>query len=386
MGWFKKDEIEGMSLGEITELLGWLRTPTGLVFTPINLKEEKERFFNSATYNPQFKYHIVKNKNASLLKTLTQVKQVFDVDPIISDFYIKLIASKDQANDLMYAAGDNEKLTELSIDRFGFPSQTLFNNATRILRGKYDNYNVISHKNAYEGDWVDYEGVKKAFEIAFEELGLLEWSVGPSKNIKKNGLKVGLKSYEVFMSENIRRKPMKLRKTLVHELTHILRSQNGLATGYEALGGPTLPSYLDVEEGLAAWNEETFGLMTEKDLRNRAAKTVAIYLSKTLDFRELYNSMLLIVPKGLAWSFAYSAKKGLGDASKLGVNTRDVVYFRGYRKVRRKLADNKSLINKMYTGKINFSQIKWIDDGLIKKPKFVLDEKVMKKVFKKAGI
>ena len=45
MGWFKKDEIEGMSLGEITELLGWLRTPTGMVFTPTNLQEEKEKFF-----------------------------------------------------------------------------------------------------------------------------------------------------------------------------------------------------------------------------------------------------------------------------------------------------------------------------------------------------
>jgi len=386
MGWLKKNEIEGMSLGEITELLGWLRTPTGMVFTPINLKEEKEKFLDSSTYNPQFKYHVVKNKNASLLKTLTQVKQVFDVDPIISEFYIKLIASKDQANDLMYAAGDNEKLTEISIDRFGFPSQKLFNNATRVLRGKYDNYNVISHKEAYKGDWVDYEGIKKTFEIAFEELGLLEWTVGFSKNIKKNGLKVGLKSYEVFMSKDIRRKPMKLRKTLVHELTHILRSQNGLATGYEALGGPTLPSYLDVEEGFAAWNEEEFSLMTEKDLRNRAAKTVAIYLAKTLDFRELYNTMLCVVPKSMAWSFAYSAKKGLGDTSKPGVNTRDVVYFRGYRRVRRKFAENKSLVDKMYAGKISFNQVKWVDDGLIKKPKFFLEKNVIAKIFTKAGI
>jgi hypothetical protein len=386
MSWFKKDEIEGMSLGEITELLGWLRTPTSMVFTPTNLEEEKEKFFASSTYNPQFKYNIVKNKNASLLKTLTQVKQVFDVDPIISEFYIKLIASKDQANDLMYAAGDNEKLTEISIARFGFPSQKLFNNATRVLRGNYDRYNVISHKDSYRGDWIDYDGIKRAFEIAFEELGLLEWSVGTSKNIKKNGLKVGLKSYEVFMSEDIRRKPMKLRKTLVHELTHILRSQNGLATGYEALGGPTLPSYLDAEEGFAAWNEETFGLMTEKDLRNRAAKTVAIYLGKTLNFRELYNTMLAVVPKGLAWSFAYSAKKGLSDTSKPGVNTRDVAYFRGFRRVRRRFADDKSLVEKMYAGKINFKQIKWLDDGIIRKPKFVLEKKTMEKVFKKAGI
>ena len=33
-----------------------LRLPISLVFTPINLKEEKEKFLNSDLYEPIFKY------------------------------------------------------------------------------------------------------------------------------------------------------------------------------------------------------------------------------------------------------------------------------------------------------------------------------------------
>jgi hypothetical protein len=386
MFWKKSNKIEGMTLGEVTELLGWLRTPTSMVFTPVNLEDEKQKFFDSAKYNPQFKYHIVKNDNDKILDTLNQVEQIIDIDPRLSEFYSELIQSKNQANELMYAAGNNEKLTKISIERFGFPSQKLFNNAARVLRGLHENYNVISHKEASKGEWLDFKGIKDAFEIVFAELGLKEWSVNESKNIKKNGLKVGLKSNEIFMSPDIRRKPTKLRKAIVHELTHILRSYNGLATGYASLGGPTLPPYLDVEEGLAGYNEELFGLMTEKDLRNRAAKTWAIYLGKDLSFRELYNAALSFVPKSLAWSYAYSVKRGLGDTSKPGINSRDVVYFRGFRRVRRRIKADKSVYDKLYAGKISFKQVKWLDDGLLKKPKIVMDQKVMDKAFQKAGI
>lgn len=386
MFWKKDNKIEGMTLGEVSELLGWLRMPTSMVFTPTNLTEEREKFMNSSKYNPQFKYFIVKNDNDKILATLKEVKQIIDVDPRVSDFYLKLIQSKVQSNELMYAVGDNEKFTKLSIERFGFPSRILFNNATRVLRGKIDSYDVIPHKKAYEGDWIGYEGVKNAFEVVFQEIGLPEWSVNESKNIKKGGLKVGLKSNEVFMSPDIRRKRMKLRKTIVHELTHIIRSHNGLATGYAALGGPTLPSYLDVEEGLAGYNEQIFGLMTDKDLRNRAAKTWAIYAGRNMSFRQLYDAALSFVPKDLAWSFAFSAKRGLGDTSKPGIYTRDVVYFRGFRRVRKKINENKALYEKLYAGKISFKQIKWIDDGLLKKPKIIIDKKSMEKAFKKVGI
>lgn len=383
---FRKDHVEGMTLGEVTDLLAWLRLPTSMIFTPVNLEKEKEKFFASDSYNPQFKYHIVPNENNKILDILSKVEQIVDVDPQISQFYIELIKSKIQADQLMQAAGDNSKITKISIDRFGFPSEKLFRNATRVLRGKVDNYNLIDHKKSYEGSWLHFDEVKAAFDAAFEELGLPEWTLGKSKNIKKNGIKVGIKSNEIFADEDIRRKPLKLRKAIVHELTHIIRSHNGMKTGFDALSGPTLSSYLDIEEGLAGYNEELFGLMSQKDLRNRALKTWAIYIGKDMSFRELYNACLAIVPKGMAWSFTYSVKRGLGDTSKPGIYARDIAYFRGFRRVRRKIAEDKSLYEKLYAGKIDFSQVKWVEDGIIKAPKIILDKKVLEKIFKKVGI
>ena len=63
-----------MKLEEITDLLGQVRIPTALVFTPINLEEEKQKFFDSDTYNPQFKYRIVKNENEKIFNSLKNVE------------------------------------------------------------------------------------------------------------------------------------------------------------------------------------------------------------------------------------------------------------------------------------------------------------------------
>ena len=55
MALFQK-KSEEMTLKEVSELLQELRIPTSLVFTPVNLDEEKKKFFDSDTYNPVFKY------------------------------------------------------------------------------------------------------------------------------------------------------------------------------------------------------------------------------------------------------------------------------------------------------------------------------------------
>lgn len=386
LGFFEKDKVEGMTLGEVSELLGWLRTPTAMVFTPVNLSEERKKFFASNSYNPQFKYNIVRNTNDRILDTLENVKQIIDVDPRLSEFYIDLIASKKQANDLMYAVGNNKKVTEISKDRFRMPSTVLFRNAARVLRKQTAGYSLADYKKSVAGEHLGYAEIATAFRIAFEELGLHEWTVSESKNIKGSGLKVGIKSKEVFMSPGIRRKPNRMRKAMVHELTHIMRSENGANTGYEALAKPTVSSYLDVEEGLTGYNEEVMGLMTYRDLRNRAAKTWAAYLGENLTFRELYNAALAFVPQGLAWSYVYSVKRGLGDTGKPGIYTRDVAYFRGFRRVRNRINKDPNIEKKLYAGKIDFSQVNWVDEGLIKKPKLIMDQAQMDDIFKKAGI
>ena len=376
-----------MSLAEVTSLLGSLRIPTALVFTPTNLESEKKKFFSSHTYNPVFEYRIVKNNNAEILKKLSKVKEIGDIDPRISDFYIQLIDSKREANDLMYAVGDNESITDISVHRYGKPGDQLFRNAARVLRGKMDSYNVVKSDSVKKNDLLHHDEIVRIFNTTFEELGLEGWSVNDSINIAKNGVKVGVKKKEILVDPNIERTKFKLRKTLVHEVgTHALRAYNGLRSGIDAFSNANLPEYLDVEEGLATWNENNMGLLTDKWLKKKAALTWAIYLGEDLSFRELYNVLLAVLPKYSAFDITYRVKRGLGDTHDRGIYSKDIAYFRGFRKVKKKLEENPRLYNQLYAGKITFKQCEWVEDGLLPAPTNVPTKEKWLEIFKKAGI
>lgn len=384
---FSKSDKDSMKLEEVTKLLSNLRIPIGLVFTPTNLDVEKKKFFDSDKYEPQFAYRLIKNKNDEIFKQLASLKVIVDVDPRISDFYIELIQSKKDSSDLMHAVGNNELVTDLSFKKYSKPSALLFRNSARILRGKVDGYRLVNMKKVKNEDMVNFDQIQDIFEDVFKELGLDGWSVKKSINIAKNGAKVGIKNKEILLDPIIKRSKFKLRKTLVHEVgTHVIRSINGANTGFEALSKSNLPSYLDVEEGLATWNESNMDLLTLRWLKEKAAMVWAIYIGENLSFRELYNSMLGVLPKKSAFDVVYRVKRGLSDTSYPGIYAKDIVYFRGFRKVSRMLEKDITLYEKLYAGKIDFEQCEWVDTGLIPKAAIVPSKELWKSVFKKVGI
>jgi hypothetical protein len=376
------------TLKEVTNLLSQLKIPTGLVFTPVNLESEKEKFFNSDRYNPIFEYKVVKNNNSEILSQLSDLRNIVDIDPRLSEFYIDLIDSKRESSELMHAVGNNERVTEISISKYGKPSPELFRNSARVLRGKVDSYRLTDSKRVKKDtDLLDYKEIEHIFREVFDELGLGEWKVAKSKNIGKNMAKIGAKRKEVLVDPNIVRSKLKLKKTIIHEVgTHVLRTVNGYASGFEALGKSNLPSYLDVEEGLATWNEENMGLLTLPWLKKKAALTWAIYVGENMSFRELYNCMLGVLPKKASFDVVYRVKRGLGDTSYPGIYAKDIVYFRGFRRVKKKLEANPSLYEKLYAGKISFKQCVWVDEGLIPKAKLVPTKEMWRDIFKKVGI
>ena len=376
-----------LSLEEVTGTLQQLRIPLSLVFTPTNLKEEKKKFFESDSYNPYFEYRLVGNKNNQIFKELSTLQRVSDVDPRISDFYLQLIEDKKLASDLMHSVGNNDLVTELSLKKYRNPSSKLFRNSARVLRGKLDKYNVVNSKRINRGKMLNYEQIEKVFGVVFENLGLDGWSIAPSKNISKNGIKVGIKRKQILVDSEITKSEFKLKKTLIHEVgTHVLRSINGFNTGFPALGNANLSSYLDIEEGLATWNEESMGYLTDTWLKKKAGMVWAIYLGEQLSFRDLYNVLSGTFLKYSAWDIAYRVKRGLGDTSYPGIYAKDLVYFRGFRRVKKVLASDISMYEKLYAGKIDLKRTKWVDDGLIPKPRIVPTKELWKEIFKKANL
>ena len=387
MGIFSKSGKSSMRLSEVTTSLSKLKIPTSLVFTPINLVQEKEKFLNSDTYEPQFTYKVVKNKNSEIFKELSSLREIVDVDPRISSFYMQLIESKKDSSDLMHAVGNNELVTDISFKKYGKPSSLLFRNSARVLRGKVDGYNLVEYPKVRKEDILGYDEIVNVFNTVFDTLDLDGWSVAQSQNIVKNGVKVGIKRKQILVDPNIERSKFKLRKTLIHEVgTHVLRAVNGSKSGFEALGKANLPEYLDVEEGLATWNESNMDLLTIRWLKEKAALVWGIYIGEKLTFRQLYNSMLGVLPKKSAFSVTYRIKRGLGDTSYPGMYYKDIVYFRGFGKVTRQLEKDKSLYEKLYAGKIDFKQCEWVDEGLIPKAEIVPTKEMWRNIFKKADI
>jgi hypothetical protein len=383
---FAKKDKKKLTLEEVTSKLSGLKIPLSLVSTPVNLQQEKKKFFDSDTYNPRFKYRIVRNRNAEILKELLEVEEIVDVDPRISEFYVELIQDKKLANDLMHAVGQNDLFTELSMKKFVMPRDRLFRNACMVLRGNYKNYNVVDTTKLKKVEGLSYNEISDVFKAVFEELGLDEWGVEKSKNISSNGVKTAIKKQRVYLDPNIKKTPLEVKKTVVHEITHVLRAYNGERSGFKALGKPNLNTYLDIEEGLAMWNEENLGYLKDSDLKERASVVYALYIGKDLSFRHLYNILRSVCLRNQAFKVAYLVKRGLGDTALPGLSVKPVVYFRGFRRMRNKLASDASLYNKLYAGKIDFKQTVWVDEGLIKGASIVPTVKNFENAFKKAGI
>jgi hypothetical protein len=385
---FNKDNSDvKIGLRELTVLLDELRLPISLVFTPINLEQEKEKFFDSDNYNPQFKYRKIKNSNSEVFKRIQNITEVSDVDPRISQFYLELIKAKIDTTQMMEKVGDNDAITELSYAKYGEVTPELFRNATRILKGQTLQFKLLNEDMLKTQKYLNFDEIKKAFDAVFVELGLDGWVAEKSQNIARNGAKLGVKSKRVYLYGDIKKRSYELRKTIIHEVgTHALRAVNGEKSGYSAFSKANVPSYLLAEEGLAMYNEESMGVLTRKDLKNRAAMVWAIYVGEKMSFRQLYNCLLALFPKKQAFDLTYRVKRGLGDTSKPGIYSKDLVYLRGFLRVRRKIMAEPAIYDMLYAGKIGFDKIEWVEEGLLAKPKIVPTKKQFEEIFKKIGI
>ena len=385
---FNKKKTKGMKLEMVSNILADVRTPITYTFTPINLEEEKKKFFDSDDYNPQFKYTVLANRNREIFQALEDVDHIDDVDPRISDFYIDLIKSKELVHDLYVSVGNNDLVTKYSEKRYGSVSPKLFQNATRVIKGYTSTYNLANESKVNGSRKLSLDEVISVMRYFLDLYDLKDWNIVFSKKNMNKNIRVGVKDKEIVLgSDQVSKSAFRLRKTIVHEIgTHVLRWYNGQLTGFPALTKSNNAGYHDVEEGLASYNEEISDLMDASTLRQKALLVYAIYIGKNLSFRQLYTVLRGFESKNTAFNLTLRVKRGLGDTSIPGIYAKDASYFRGFRIVRRKIENNPELYKKLYAGKIGFKQISWVDDGLIPMPKYVFDIETYNTHFKKLSI
>lgn len=121
-----------------------------------------------------------------------------------------------------------------------------------------------------------------------------------------------------------------IQRLKVHEIgTHAVRAENGRLQPLSIfLHG--LADYLPTEEGLAAYNEEQFGLLDATVLRTYAGRLVAVDLARKHSFNELVEELGNYFSAKKAITLALRAKRGVAHGSEKGGYTKDAAYLVGY--------------------------------------------------------
>lgn len=328
---------------------------------PLNYSDELQTFIaEKGNYNPQFVY---KEDNDMIAALRDELQKIYiSQDDVRGMLFAKKHEHMLLKLDFFEACGkDGEQFTELSEQLFARPSQECSIKAHELL--------VQFEKQRHHFPPRERVGPKEAIPHIFEHLkkyGLdktwhvIERNHGARMAVSKS------KKRQIFVRED---SSFTLKDTpllFAHELdTHVLRLENGLNQPYLIFANGTA-DYLETEEGLAIYNQNM-----HTGIKDVKYYTAALSYTKTLEtiqlsFADAVESNVKQAvfrheeerknPLPDMFRRVYRAKRGIGDTSKPGGCTRDLVYFTGLQKVQYFLKHGGD-ITQLYKGKIDLSSV-----------------------------
>ncbi len=308
---------------------------------PINAQEEKERFFSRPFYNPQFEYAPYRSSINSLRSTLENIKTDHSAMGRLFEHtrqnYLTHI-------DMIKARGTDE-FTYQSRRLYGSPDNFLGMNAEVLAKLKI----APSHGKKP----LTSNQVEKRLKFAFMNYGF-DWNVAQKQMIACAAVKTSKRT--LYIKKNSSFDSQFVKRLIVHEIgTHAVRFENGLSQPY-ALFSRGFPGYLMTEEGLAVVNEERHCCLNNVLLKTYAGRVLAIQKALVSSFSETYSYMRRYFSKEAAWRLTLRAKRGLGDTSQPGALTKDMLYLKGYLKVKEFIRRRGSL-SSLYYGKLGIEHV-----------------------------
>ncbi|MGM5482929.1 MAG: tyrosine/phenylalanine carboxypeptidase domain-containing protein, partial [Nanobdellota archaeon] len=317
---------------------------------PINLDEEKEKFFSSEEYNPQFKYAVYHEDFTKLREELNNIEiDESNVGLILRDIRDNYIAK----TYMLEYRGDSELFTKYCKIIYGEPNSDLVKRAADFM-------DIQPVKE--EGIYSSKEVVRK-FRLAFFKYGF-PWKVKEKSMVSNAAVNVSKK--EILVKKNVKFSKNFLKRLIVHEVgTHVARADNGEKQPF-LFFKRGIPGYLMVEEGLAVLNEEMNNCSNEYILKVYAGRVLAIDFALKYSFRETFNELCKHFNKKTAFRLTTRAKRGLSDTSMPGACTKDINYLKGYLALKDYIKHGGNL-SKLYYGKIGLQHIELLDNipGLI---------------------
>ncbi|MBN1544910.1 DUF1704 domain-containing protein [Candidatus Woesearchaeota archaeon] len=321
---------------------------------PMNLEAEKDKVLDDPDYSPYFIYaaapfdfdevqeklHSVNQSDSPLGRLLDQKRNIF-IDKC----------------EMLRGRGSH-KFTVFAKKVYGLPSRKVLERSISFL----------SLDSEREEKTVDST---HAINLLRAELNHYGFDYEVSAKSMSASAMVLVSKRKIFVKDRFSFSDNFVKRLILHEVgTHVLRAENGREQPF-MIFFHGLPNYLSTEEGLAVVNEERFGLLNNENLKNYAARAVAVHMAMTKSFSEIYNYLIGFFPPATAFRLATRAKRGIADTSKPGGCPKDYVYIDGYLRVKEYL-EKGGRLSDLYVGKVGIEHLPDISEMAgINRPRYL---------------
>jgi uncharacterized protein (TIGR02421 family) len=312
---------------------------------PINVSEEKERFFSSRDYEPQFVYP---RYNFSFSEQYDKISSLYFENTLMDQLYKKKVER--MTNFLkMLQSRDSKDFTYYSKEVSGEPNKKLIWTANLFLG--FDTPKIKAAKAS-----ISTEKAIKFFEEVLINLKF-NWTV-ESDDIVANAMVIPSEK-KFVIKKNYHFTQKQIKRFVAHEIFgHILRAECGMLQPYN-LFCQGLPGYESTEEGIALYKEKVAGTLNAATLKGFAGRVVAIKIALENGFRKTFEFLSKFYSKNQAWDLTIRVKRGLSDTSKPGAFTKDLIYLKGYVEVNDYLSKGKPL-KLLHYGKVGVNHIPYL--------------------------
>lgn len=299
--------------------------------TPINLAEEKEKFFKSTTHNPIFEYTPPPPDRFDI--EIDELEQRVEKMDLPYDLLYHLIEYLNHLRFLYHA--------RRSIGRPTFPvyAKLAFNWPISDPDKLVASLPKFEFTNENKGELISAPDIARQLERVLKQRYEVKDFPVEVNYFSTNMIFV---DYSVIkIGKDIKRFQNNINRLIVHEIeSHALQNLNiRKSENHLRLMSKLSDSYL-YSEGLGVYNEVMTKTITKKSFNNYYYRLKAVKNSH-LGFREIYNNL---IKDGLSQKHAFSislrVKRGMLDTSRAGCHPKDAAYLLGYKAVLKFLEDN----------------------------------------------
>ena len=328
------------------------------IINPINEPYIRRRFLSNKIKNPVLKYEPPIKDLLNLRRNVSSIQ--IDEKNAIDTLMIEKQHDIIRKIDLLNSVGCFD-FTERSKRLYGVPSKKLVEKAYEILNEKEEEIKT------------DKVSSKDSAKKIRENMKLFDMKYKISRKDIVTSAVLDSTKKELILKKRHRYSKQFLNRLIVHEIgTHAFRSENGKLQKLSIFKNG-LANYLETEEGLAAYNEERFGLLTQSTLRNYAGRVISIHMALNNGFYKTYKELKKYFKKNAAFKLALRSKRGLSDTEYEGAYTKDLTYLQGYYNIKRFVKKGGHLKD-LYYGKIGINDLDYVRQLRLKKPKYFPDK------------